>query len=138
MAHYVGVVHRKMVEIARERGVVAFGHGKESLVRSLEVGDSVIFYAPREEPDGAPVQAFVALAEVTGAEPRESDFYMGRTGWLRDARFLMTAEVPVKPMLEDLTFVKNKTHWGMTFRGGRFRIPGEDHARIVAAMEASA
>ncbi len=137
MAHFIGVVHRKQVRIARDKGVVAFGHGKESLVRTLNPGDTVIYYAPREEPGGDPVQCFVSMATVTGDAPFVVEFYMGSEGWVREARYDLWGAAPVRPMLEDLSFVKNKQSWGMTFRGGKFEIPAADHDLIVAALKGS-
>ncbi|SER65589.1 EVE domain-containing protein [Tranquillimonas rosea] len=134
MAHWIGVVHRAQARMAREAGQVAFSHGRESLVRGLDVDDTVIYYAPKSDRDGVPVQAFVAHATVTGAAPYETEFRPGLTGWVRDARFDDVREVPVKPMLDSLSFVPNKRNWGLTFRGGRFSIPPEDYARIAGAM----
>ncbi|QQA43428.1 EVE domain-containing protein [Pelagovum pacificum] len=134
MAHWIGVVHRMQAMTAREAGVVAFGHGKEALVRSLSPGDTVIYYAPKSDFEGEPVQAFVTHARVTGEKAYEKEWRPGLTRWVRDAAFDDADEVPVRPMLEDLTFVRNKRSWGMTFRGGKFSISDEDYVRIATAM----
>ena len=135
MAHFIGVAHRAQVLEAREAGFVAFSHGKESAVRGLSPGDTVIYYAPKTDFDGDPVQAFVALADVTGETPEERAFMGGDfIAWTRAATFRDVSEVPVKPMLEELSFVKNPKHWGMAFRNGKFEISAEDHGKIAEAM----
>jgi len=132
---YIGVAHRAQAIHAAQEGFVAFSHGRESAVQRLNVGDRVIYYAPKSDFDGEPVQAFVAHATVTGDAPCQRAF-MGSDGlfWARDAVFDPVTEVPVRPLIDDLTFVKDKAHWGVAFRQGGFRISREDYERIARAL----
>ncbi len=132
--HFIGVVHRAQAAMSRKMGIVAFSHGREAPVKSLNVGDTVILYAPRTDFDGDPVQAFVAHARVTGAAPYKRDFKPGMTAWCRDAAFDDVTEVPVRPLLDQLGFVKNPRHWGMAFRQGKFAIPEADYRLIADAL----
>lgn len=132
--HFIGVVHKAQALRAREMGIVAFSHGRESAVRSLAVGDAVILYAPRTDFDGDPVQAFVAHAIVTGEAPETREFAPGMTAWTRAARYDEITEIPVRPMLDDLEFVTNPRHWGMSFRQGKFAIGQADYLRIATAL----
>ncbi len=132
--HFIGVVHRAQALRARAMGIVAFSHGREAPVKSLDPGDAVIFYAPKTDFDGDPVQAFVAHARVTGEAPYERDFQPGMTAWCRDAAFDDVVEVPVRPLLEPLSFVRNPRHWGMAFRQGKFAIPESDYRLIADAL----
>lgn len=43
---------------------------------------------------------------------------------------------PIAPLIEELDFIKNKTHWGYPFRRGLFKIEKTDFERIAQAMEA--
>ncbi len=132
--YVIGVVHRRQAEMAKAAGIVAFSHGREAPVRNLSAGDRVILYAPRTDFDGDTVQAFVAHAVVTGDAPEFREFAPGMEAWCRAARFDDVTEAPVRPMLGDLSFVKNPRHWGMAFRQGKFAIPESDYRRIAAAM----
>ncbi len=132
--YFIGVVHRRQADMAKAAGLVAFSHGREAPVRSLSVGDRVVLYAPKTDFDGAPVQAFVAHATVTGAEPLFRAFGSGMEAWSRDAVFDDVTEAPVRPLLDSLSFVKNPKHWGMAFRQGKFSITEADYRRIAAAM----
>jgi hypothetical protein len=135
MSYVIGVVHRMQTEIAAREDFVAFGHGKLALVQSLERGDKVIYYAPRTEPEGDPVQAFVAHATVTGEAPRERDFGAWGKGWVRDAVFDEVPEVPIRPLLDQLEFLASRRrNWGMALRGGRFTIGEPDYRLIARAM----
>lgn len=135
MAYLIGVVHRMQVEVGAREGFVAFGHGKRALVDRLSVGDKVIYYAPRMEPGGEAVQAFVAHATVTGEAARPRDFGAWGTGWVRDASYDQVTEVPVRPLLDRLEFLSGRgRNWGMAFRGGRFAIGEADYRLIAGAM----
>jgi len=120
--------------MARAMGVVAFSHGRQAPVKSMTPGDAVIFYAPKTDFDGDPVQAFIAHARVTGTAPYQRDFSPGMTAWVRDAEFDDVTEAPVRPMLQHLSFVKNPRHWGMAFRQGKFAIPAADYLLISQAL----
>ena len=101
----------------------------------MRPGDGFAFYSPRtEHPDGMPLQAFtaigrVALGEIFQAEPSE-----GPRPFRRAIEYLPTHDTPIKPLIDDLTFIRNKQHWGAAFRFGFLRVPEEDFARIAAAM----
>jgi hypothetical protein len=48
----------------------------------------------------------------------------------------MTAqEAPIQPLIEDLTFIKNKKSWGYIFRFGLIEIPEPDFLQIATAMK---
>lgn len=133
--YFIGVVHLKQVEAARRGGFVAFSHGRRSAVETLDPGDRVIYYAPKSDFDGDPVQAFVAHAEITGDGAEERQFPgTGFTAATRAARYDGVTRTPVRPLLEDLSFVKNPKYWGMAFRNGKFEIGSEDYARISGAF----
>jgi hypothetical protein len=59
-----------------------------------------------------------------------SDFKPYRVG----IRFLECKEAPIKPLLSQLTFIKNKEHWGAVFRFGQLKISDADFALISRAM----
>jgi hypothetical protein len=41
---------------------------------------------------------------------------------------------PIKPLLEQLTFIRSKANWGAAFRFGLARVPRDDFAAIASAM----
>ncbi|PJE35141.1 EVE domain-containing protein [Pseudooceanicola lipolyticus] len=139
MTHWIGVAHRKHALIGRAQGFCAFSHGKEAAVRRLSPGDLFVYYAPREDFDGPAVQAFVALGQVAEGDPAPmampgTDF----TPFARPARYEAVAELPVRPLLDELSFVRSPRHWGMAFRRALFEVSAEDFARIATPMRAGA
>jgi len=132
--YFIGVVHQARAKMTRDMGIVAFSHGREAPVKSLNPGDAVILYAPKTDFDGDPVQAFVAHARVSGDALYQRDFKPGMTARWRDAGYDDVAEIPVRPLHEQLSFVKNPKHWGMAFRQGKFAIAQADYQLIADAM----
>jgi hypothetical protein len=52
----------------------------------------------------------------------------------RRAAYLSATPAPILPLLEQLSFIRNKTHWGAAFRFGVVRVPRDDFAAIALAM----
>ena len=83
----------------------------------------------------ATVQCFTAIGEVTGEAPWEREFPGGTVLWVRDVAWRAEArEVPIRPLLETLSWVKNPGNWGFYMRGSSREISGEDFAAIAGAM----
>lgn len=51
-----------------------------------------------------------------------------------NVNFVRSREAPVKPLIERLSFIKSKAHWGAAFRFGQLKVPQEDFLLIAAAM----
>ena len=51
-----------------------------------------------------------------------------------DVSFFKSTEVPIKPLVDRLSFIKNKTHWGAAFRFGYIKVPAPDFALIAEEM----
>jgi predicted RNA-binding protein len=47
---------------------------------------------------------------------------------------LSAQDVSILPLINDLTFIKDKVHWGASFRFGTVQIPEEDFRLIAAKM----
>ena len=79
------------------------------------------------------MQAFTAIGRVRAGEifQAESD---GIRPFRRGVEYLPAQAAPIKPMLDSLSFIRSKEHWGAAFRFGFLRVPEEDFARIAAAM----
>jgi predicted RNA-binding protein len=54
--------------------------------------------------------------------------------WRRNITFYDCSETPIKPLINDLSFIKDKTHWGYPFRLGLFQIPEKDFEFIQNVM----
>ena len=135
--YWIGVVSRDHVAICVDSGFTQLNHGKAAPLERMRAGDGFVFYSPRTaHPDGPPLQAFTAIGRV-----RDGVVYQARP--LHDQGFapfrlrvdyLPARDAPIKPLIESLSFIRSKTHWGAAFRFGFLRVPETDFARIAAAM----
>ena len=128
------MVSRDHVARAVAGGFAEVSHGKAGPLERMRSGDGLLYYSPREqEGTGPPLMAFTALARI-GHDAIEATEVQGQRFFRRPAHFLPTGEAPVKPLIEHLTFIRSKAHWGAAFRFGFLRIPEVDFARIAAAL----
>jgi len=134
-SYWIGVVSRSHVDIGVAGGFTQVNHGKAAPLRRMHAGDGFVFYSPRTDyPDGAPLQAFTGIGRIRTGEVYQVDASADWRPFRLDVEYLPAAIAPIRPLIESLTFIRSKTHWGAAFRFGLLRIPEEDFARIAAAM----
>jgi EVE domain len=132
---WIGVVSRSHVEVGVRGAFVQLGHGKEAPLQRLRPGDGLIMYSPRTSyPDGEALQSFTALGVVTSGQIHQVEMAPGFRPYRLDVEFLRCHEAPIRPLIDKLSFIKSKTHWGATFRFGQLEIPAGDFNLIARAM----
>ena len=132
---WIGVVSREHVRLGVKGGFIQLGHGKKAPVQRLHAGDALVMYSPRTAyPDGEPLQAFTAIGVVSTGKLYQVEMTEDFKPYRIDVRFFKAKEVPIKPLIDALSFIKSKTHWGAAFRFGQIKIPAEDFQLIVKAM----
>jgi EVE domain len=135
--YWVGVASKDHVMKGVEGGFCQLCHGKSNPLKRLTPNDWIIYYSPRTAMNsGDPVQAFTAIGRILMGEPYLFDMGNGFIPHRRDVAFITAQEAPIRPLIEDLTFIKNKKSWGYVFRFGLIEIPEPDFLRIVVAMKA--
>jgi EVE domain len=135
---WIGVVSRAHVRRGVAGGFAQLGHGKQSPLARLSVGDWLVYYSPTTEyPDGAPLRAFTALGRVVGEAPYRFDMGGGFVPYRRDIAYVKSArEVLIRDLAAELEFVRGRRSWGMLARRGHFEISLADLRTIAAAMGA--
>ncbi len=133
---WIGVAVAEHVRIGAKEGFCAFSHGKKQAVAKLSLGDRFIYYATKTRFEngqsvGEPVQAFLAAGTVAGEV--EDNHYAGYPAYTRKAEYDTLFEVPVKPLLHQLSFITNPQYWGMAFRRSLFEIDEADYQIIMDA-----
>jgi hypothetical protein len=138
MPHFwIGVASRAHVRLGVEGGFAQLNHGKRAPLRKFAAGDWIIYYSPRlTHPDGEPCQAFTAIGRVRSGETYLAEMGEGFHPYRLDVDFVPADDAPIRPLLERLSFIRDKQHWGAAFRFGLLEIPEADFARIAAAMRA--
>src|SRR6478609_5692577 len=133
MTYWINTVSRGHVQRGVAGGFTQANHGKPHMLKRMRRGDWIVFYSPRTDfPDGAPLQAFTAIGEVTDDEPYQVTMGPDFEPWRRRVDFLPVRETPIRPLLEDLEFVEDKSRWGYKFRFGVFEISEHDLGVIRA------
>jgi hypothetical protein len=134
--YWVGVASREHVMRAVGGGFAQLSHGKRAPLERMGVGDWLVYYSPRESREGGePLQAFTAVGHVIGDEAYRFDIGGGFVLFRRDVAYLPAkAEAPVRPLIDRLSFVRNKGRWGQAFRSGHFEIRREDFELIAEAV----
>ena len=94
---------------------------------------------PRESyPNGAPLQAFTALGFIRTGAVYEYDMtpdgVPGFVPWRIDVDYQLVQPIPIKPLIAQLAFITDKTHWGAFFRFGQLGISKVDFDTIAQAM----
>ena len=134
-SYWIGVVSRNDVALGVAGGFTQLNHGKAGPLERMRPGDGFAFYSPRDEhPKGSPLQAFTAIGRIAEGSIFQHEAGEGFLPFRRRVTYLPAQEAPIKPLLDELSFIRNKTHWGAAFRFGMVRIPEHDFARIAAAM----
>jgi predicted RNA-binding protein len=71
---------------------------------------------------------------VVGSEVYQFEMFPGFVPYRRDIRFFDAQDVPIRPLIAQLSFIRDKTHWGYAFRFGHLEIPPADFDLIASHM----
>ena len=101
-----------------------FAHGRHTAVKRTSPGDWLAYYSPRTKlGEGEEVRAFTAIGRFTDREPYETEMMAGRVGWRRDIAWEKKArEADVYPLLDQLSFITDRQHWGLPFHRSIFSV----------------
>ncbi|MDB4947956.1 MAG: hypothetical protein JWM27_605 [Gemmatimonadetes bacterium] len=133
--YWVGVVSAEHVRRGVGGGFAQLCHGKAAPLRRMREGDWLIYYSPAEKMGGGePVQSFTAIGRVRPGAAYEVEMGGGFVPFRRDVAYRPCNAAPIRPLLPDLAFLPDKSHWGYAFRRGHLQIGRDDFLRIAAAM----
>lgn len=132
---WIGVVTWEHVKFGLNGGFVQLNHGKKVPLQNLHAGDGFVYYSPKTAyPDGDPLQMFTAIGIVKNGEVYQvemaDDFHPFRI----DVNFINAKEMAFKLLIDQLSFIKDKTHWSAPFRFGNLNVPALDFKIIAEAM----
>src|SRR5580765_5556906 len=120
---WIGVVSKEHVDIGVAGGYTQVNHGKAGPLERMRAGDGFAFYSPRTSyPDGEPLQAFTAIGRIRTGTVYQATVSDTFRPFRVDVDFLPSHPAPIKPLIERLSFIRNKTHWGAAFRFGTVRV----------------
>lgn len=135
MRYWINTISLAHVRIGVEGGFTQADHGENTRLKRLEEGDLIAFYSPRTEfRGGEPLQAFTAIGRLADAEPYQVEMTPDFYPWRRRVEFLESEAAPIRPLIDELGFIRNKQQWGYPFRRGLFEVERADFERIAGAM----
>lgn len=133
--HWIGVAAANHVAAGVRDGFAMLAHGRHDAAKKVEPGDWVAYYSPRDGMDeGAERRQFTALGHVLPGDPAQREMLPGLSGWYRAMKWLDARPADIYPLLDRLSFVADRKHWGMYFRRSLFKVDAGDFALIAAAM----
>lgn len=71
---------------------------------------------------------------MTDAEPYQVEMTADFHPWRRQMTFKHSNEAPIRPLLDDLSFIRDKKKWDFPFRRGLFEIGQTDFESIAGTM----
>ncbi len=132
---WIGVVSRSHVRLGVKDGFIQINHGKKAPLSRMRAGDGLVRYSPRTDyPDGERLQHFTAIGTIAIGEVYQVEMSADFKPWRVDVAFMQCREAPIRPLIEQLSFIKDKTHWGAAFRFGLVKVP-PDFELIATSME---
>jgi predicted RNA-binding protein len=135
MKYWIILASKDHIQRGQAGGFIQANHGKAAPLKRMRAGDWVIFYSPKLEFDKPEkLQCFTAIVRVVGEEIYQQDMGGGFVPFRLKVQFLPSKDVSIQPLIEELTFIKDKTHWGAPFRFGTLQIPEEDFRLIAGKM----
>lgn len=133
--YWIGIASKEHVKTGVAGGFCQLCHGKAQPLKRMAVGDWLIYYSSKEKFGEAMLcQQFTTIGEVVGSEVYPYEMFPGFIPHRKDIRFLDAKDVDIRPLIAQLDFIKNKTHWGYAFRYGHLEIAKADFELIATKM----
>ena len=132
---WIGVVSRSHVELGVAGGFIQLNHRKKAPLQRIHAVDGLVMYSPRTAyPDGEPLQCFTAIGTISSGEVYQVEMSPDFKPYRIDVDFIKCREAPIRPLIDQLSFITDKTHWGAAFRFGLVKVAQQDFGLIAASM----
>lgn len=135
MKYWIAVASREHVLNGKKEGITQVCHGKQNPLKRMHANDWIIYYSPTEVfRQKQPCRKFTAIGQIKDKEPYQFKMSDDFIPWRRDVNFFKAKEIDIEPLINNLSFIKNKKQWGYMFRFGLFTISFEDFKLIATNM----
>lgn len=112
--YWIAVACREHVQRAVVGCFAQVCHGKPGPLRQMTEGDWIVYYSPTEKfQEKLPFRRFTAIGRIKAGDPYQARMSDDFNPWRIDVAFVSAKETPIEPLIEDLSFIKNKQHWGL-------------------------
>lgn len=135
MRFWIGVASKEHVLRGVEGGFVQVCHGKAGPLKIVRPFDWIIYYSPTLKfQEKQPCRSFTAIGRIQKGDPYPFQMSEDFTPYRRDVHFISSKDAPIAPLIDSLSFIKDKSKWGFPFRRGCFSIPEADFKLIASHM----
>ena len=141
MACWICVTNRANFEVVKGKGIWGVTDRYSNKIAEVKSGDTLIFYLMQERSESGDILptaiggAFVAKSKVFKDSKKifKGEVYPNRIR----VEPLIVPNTPVlfKPLVQKLSFIKNKQYWSGYFRRAMLKIPERDCKLILGALE---
>ncbi len=133
--YWIGVASKEHVQKGVMGSFAQVCHGKAGPLNQMKETDWIVYYSPTLRfGHKEPCQSFTAIGKIQDRDPYLFAMSEDFVPWRRDVSFMQAKEVPIKTLLNELSFIKDKQKWGFPFKRGCFEISYEDFQIIAEAM----
>ncbi len=133
--HWIVVASRDHAAIGVKASIIQANHGKRAALDRMRPGDRIAIYSPRETfAKTGRLQAFTALGTVADDRVWQLEVGPGFKPFRRRVEYEPVEDAPLLPLLERLTFIRNKSAYGAVFRFGIVKVPESDFRVIEDAL----
>jgi hypothetical protein len=135
--YWLGTVSKTHVESGKRESICQVCHGKEAALARMAPGDYLVYYSSKLDMGGAePYQCFTAVARIADDHVYPFEVTKDFVPFRRRVEYLPNAaDAPIRALIPDLDFIKNKSSWGMSLRNGLIQISKADFDLIARAMK---
>jgi len=133
--YWIGVASQDHVAKGQEGGFCQLCHGKSYPLKRMRKNDWIIYYSPKKIfKEKTPHQKFTAIGRVVSNEVYQFEMAEGFIPFRKDIEFVAAREADIRPLIDELDFIRDKKRWGYKFRFGHFEISKRDFELIALAM----
>ena len=133
--YWIIVASKDHVESGVAQGIAQACHGKSSPLKRIRKNDFILYYSGKQtmgKPDKC--QEFTAIGKVVAEDVYEVQISENFCPSRRPIELFDCKNVSILPLINDLSFIVNKSRWGYPFRFGFFEINAQDFKLISSKM----
>ncbi len=117
-------------------GFAQAGHGRKDFMSKPFKGDWIVYYSSKDKfEDGKPLQKFTAIGQIIDDEPYQPNTHTNFKPYQRNLTYMKSNEADIRPLIERLSFIKNKKRWGFYLISGFREIVKDDLEIIKHSMD---
>ena len=134
--YWIGVASKDHVDMGVEGGFMQLCHGRHAPLKKIKKDDRILYYSPnRIYGKKDRLQSFTAAGTVVDNNIYQVKMDEDFEPWRKDVRFDEEVKpAKIKPIIDELKFIKKKDKWGVYFRSGIKEIDKEDYEIIMKEM----